>query len=54
MNENYTELSFEEYNVCVAQKWQISEFLINFFCLDSGHFADMFLTKALENLLGWI
>ena len=29
------------YNVCVAQKLQISEFLIESFCLDPGLFGDL-------------
>jgi hypothetical protein len=31
LNENCSQLSFEVYNVCVAQKLQISEFWSNFF-----------------------
>ena len=31
LNDDYSQLSFEVYNVCVAQKLQISEFLIEFF-----------------------
>ena len=30
LNDNCSQLSFEVYNVCVAQKLRISEFLINF------------------------
>ena len=31
LNDDCSQLSFEVYNVCVAQKLQISEFLIDFF-----------------------
>ena len=31
MNNDCSQLSFEVYNVCVAQKLQISEFFIEFF-----------------------
>ena len=30
INDNFSQLSFEVYNICVAQKLRISEFLINF------------------------
>ena len=30
INNNFSQLSFEVYNICVAQKLQISEFLIKF------------------------
>ena len=31
INNNFSQLSFEVYNICVAQKLRISEFLNNFF-----------------------
>jgi hypothetical protein len=31
LNDDCSQLSFEVYNVCVAQKMQISEFFIDFF-----------------------
>ena len=35
INNNFSQLSFEVYNICVAQKLRISEFLIElFFRLD--------------------
>ena len=42
LNDNCSQLSFEVYNVCVAQKLQISEFFDGtFFRLDPRHFGDL-------------
>ena len=42
LNDNCSQLSFEVYNVCVTQKLQISEFLIElFFHLEPGLFGDL-------------
>ena len=38
---NFSQLSFEVYNICVAQKLRISEFLIIFYRLEPGHFGDL-------------
>ena len=37
LNDDGSQLSFEVYNICVAQKLRILEFLINFFRLEPGH-----------------
>ena len=42
LNEDCSQLFFEVYNVCVAQKLQISEFFDGtFFRLDPRHFGDL-------------
>ena len=41
LNDDFSQLSFEVYNICVAQKLRISEFLIDFFRLEPGHFGGL-------------
>ena len=42
LNDDCSQLSFEVYNICVAQKLQILEIFIElFFRLDLGHFGDL-------------